>query len=377
MARAYFLGAGASAADGLPTTGELNYCVAAYLHSSRGENGPLARYYREVYDVGPRETMAACEAWNRFLAHRENRPQAPNPLPDFIETLSILDLTIAEEASLGATRRDGAVCYEGNRHELALVRAELAMATGLGIKDAIYRHPTPCARALIQRLGLRDTVITTNWDTLLDRALTSARREHEGGKWLKATNIAYGGVGERIVNWQGDDIRKRAERLYSLYKLHGSLNWFFCPCCANLYANVEGTWIIDPQKRRPVHDECHCGAGLDNVVVAPSFVKQYRNVHLRSVWKHAQHALQEAREWVFVGYSLPSDDYHIRAMLLRALRARLAHWTKTRGQVVQITVVTDKPNDALEARYRDLFRVASVAIRTRGFAQYLGIRASA
>ncbi len=69
---------------------------------------------------------------------------------------------------------------------------------------------------LARRLEAQDSLITFNWDTLLDRCL------YQSGKW--APDSGYGLKFRRIMEggWRTSS-RKRADRV--LLKLHGSTNW--------------------------------------------------------------------------------------------------------------------------------------------------------
>jgi NAD-dependent SIR2 family protein deacetylase len=369
MATAYFLGAGASASDGVPVTNELNYGIANFLLTERGKNGVLWRYYHTLYGITPDKLRPAQDCWRRFLDDRSCRPKDADHLPSIIETLSVLDLCIQEGRTLWAPRRKTPEDVELSADFLRSVRIELCMALGMTIKEAIHDQRSPCTNALAQRLEPSDTVVSANWDRLVERAVTYFYRKSSNlGSHLSSTNLRHGCVNERFVNRQGEDIHGRAENLLTVLKLHGSLNWFFCPCCGELYANVEGQWIVDPLARRPDYDECHCGAWLENLIVPPSFVKDYQNVHIRSTWRNAESALDRADRWVFIGYSLPPDDYHIRALLLRS---GLINRNRRRDDVLKVTVVNYAEDHALEARYRDLLRFAEFDFRWDGFKNWL------
>jgi len=95
---------------------------------------------------------------------------------------------------------------------------------------------------------------------------------------------------------------------------------------------------------------CHCGAEMDSLIITPSFIKRYSNVHLSNIWKGAQKTLEKADDWIFVGYSLPDDDLWIRGMLLRAIGAR-----REKKSAFHVHVVTLGKDAALERRYRQLF----------------------
>jgi hypothetical protein len=104
------------------------------------------------------------------------------------------------------------------------------------------------------------------------------------------------------------------------------------------------------------------------VLVTPTFVKAYRNRHLLNIWAGAQEALALANRWVFIGYSLPDDDIHIKGLLLRAKRMRI---DKGAG-APEIQVVTHKPDEDLRMRFHRLFGAAiSFDPPTGGFTAYV------
>ena len=155
---------------------------------------------------------------------------------------------------------------------------------------------------------------------------------------------------------------------FTLLKLHGSLNWFYCARCTDLYTNVELAWVIDSDKPRENWDFCHCGVPLRNIMIAPSYLKAYGNAHLASVWRNALTQLKSAARWVFIGYSLPPDDYHIRGMLLRALRANVDERRR-----LDVEVVYCGPDPELVSRYQDLLRLATLKFNGKGMTGYLGM----
>jgi hypothetical protein len=82
---------------------------------------------------------------------------------------------------------------------------------------------------------------------------------------------------------------------------------------------------------------------------------------LLAAWQAALEALRTAEEWVFVGYSLPSEDIAIRSTLLRAYRGRKV--------LPRVTVITDKPDQQVESRYQFMFPDCEVGCG--GFERYL------
>ena len=221
------------------------------------------RYYRELYRVDDKALRRAAGLWRAFIEDRELRPRCCDALPGLIETLSMLDIALQEGNNFGVRReKSGKPIGSLDEPLLATARMELSMAIGRAIDDTMDDHRTPLAHEFVRQLRRGDSIVSSNWDTLIERALTRIQVRREKTRYIKATNIRYAAVNERLVDYQGEGIRGRVKSPTTILKLHGSLNWFYCPCCTNLYANVQGAWVIDPIARRPKHDECHCGAWL-------------------------------------------------------------------------------------------------------------------
>lgn len=363
----YFLGAGATAADGFPAMRLLNHTVAHALRCRPRQTAELARYYASLFAITPRDIEAAAKAWKAYLRDRKS-VTVSCPLPDLIETLSLLDVAIQERWSLGPTRRRarGAMTRpELDMEALQAARRELSWAIASGILDAQHRKHFSQVKKLVARAVSEDaTIISTNWDTAVERAV----RAREPRKWLTTSGLRFGAINEIPVNWRGNRIKPAAPGAPLLLKLHGSLGWFHCPRCANLYVNVELAKIYIPNHATDRWGECDCGAQLATVMIAPSYLKDYRLPHITSVWTNSLSELAESGHWVFIGYSLPADDFHIRALLLRALSAR-----RSRKKPLAVTVVSrsNKDDPRLETRYRDLFRAHKPRFEMGGLEEYV------
>lgn len=117
-------------------------------------------------------------------------------------------------------------------------------------------------------------------------------------------------------------------------KLHGSANWLLCPNCHRMYTALGGD---DEQEHlyvvRMYCPECvperTLGAAvaggvspeLTPFLITPTFLKVFDNAHIQMSWHNAQIELAEAGRVVFIGYSLPNADYHLRTLLRKAMPA--------------------------------------------------------
>ncbi len=156
-------------------------------------------------------------------------------------------------------------------------------------------------------------VVTSNYDLLAERVLRHRRVRgrptpgcHYGG--LPGPQIAFGSA----TPWrQRDGSRNETITLTGalpLCKLHGSLNW-------------ERQGLPGVQDEGPVKlwQDLRRSYRLDAppAIVAP-IPETEPPVWLALVWRAAARTLENADEWIVVGYSLPDYDVAIRGLLSRA-----------------------------------------------------------
>ena len=174
-------------------------------------------------------------------------------------------------------------------------------------------------------IEMQPAVISFNYDLIVDKTL---RR--------------LGGLD------YGCDIRTEDSQQTSLLlKLHGSLDWLYCPGCHRLEAKGEKiAHILGEQPPCP-----DCGTHVQAVLITPTYFKDYRNPHLTKIWYEAENLLRHASHVYFIGYSLPDDDVHITYLLKRGL----AHLPSTAITVVQYDTNMDLWDSEIFSRYRLLF----------------------
>ena len=176
-----------------------------------------------------------------------------------------------------------------------------------------------------------------------------------------------------------------------LLKLHGSLNWLYCPNCHRLDVAVsrsgwgfskaleqlymsEGGSANDLDQRYTCHGSpCrNCGTFVRPVMITPTQKKDYRNPHIAQVWYKSEEVLRSASSVVLVGYSMPADDVEVVYLLKRGLEHLPAH---------EITVVEFDPQNRsvndheVGQRYQSVFG-AGIQWHTCGFAGWIAERQS-
>lgn len=208
------------------------------------------------------------------------------------------------------------------------------------------------------------TVISLNYDIIVDNAMVN----HSNYLPDYGCDIDTG-------------IYKAQQHHGTLLKIHGSLNWSYCPSCNRLelgvaesgrtYKMLEELYQENPlEPRYSCHGfECpQCSTFVEPVLITPTQLKDYRNPHVQRVWTLADQALRDAERAIIVGYSLPDDDLDVIYLLKRGL-GQLA-----KRSPQSITVVEWTNEDAMRAigkhpvgrRYRSIFG-PDIDWRTNGF----------
>jgi NAD-dependent SIR2 family protein deacetylase len=303
---AIFLGAGASAAEGAPVQNNL---FKEYFKSVKSEpivkatgNDPLqmksqlALFFKEIFDI---DITTADLDKVRF--------------PTFEEVLGLLDLA--------ELRREAFKKYEledfgryGNR--IRLVRQFIVLAMAKAIADSLATskdlHEELIKNLKKARLLSETVFISTNYDILIDNAITALSKARPGA------NLDYG---IEFTNYETGGWSKPNAHAVPLYKVHGSLNWFYCPSCntMTLTPNVKGVidLITDVPRTR---DRAVCGTCrsiMTPIIVPPTFYKDMSRVFLGIIWNKAETALKHVERIIFCGYSFPESDMHIKYLLKR------------------------------------------------------------
>jgi len=165
---------------------------------------------------------------------------------------------------------------------------------------------------LVTHLEAGDTILTLNYDTLLDSALVAAGWDPTKG---------YGVIGGASkVKWPRPHVKpSTALAGVKLLKLHGSLNWYVRGSFSNLSEIFEKkpSKILISQKPRVNEFK-----RFVRQIAPPIYGKFFGHEHWRTLWTAAHRALVEAEALVVVGCSLVNTDFHLSGMLGHAIKKR-------------------------------------------------------
>jgi hypothetical protein len=288
-----FLGAGASASEGAPLQGDL---FRDYFLLSKQEPQEVHQVMNQILNSLFR-TFFGIEIDNSNL-HRV-------AFPTFEECLGILELALNRQESF----RNFSQTPE--KPDIQRLRENLIFLIAIILNNKLRvdaRHHKNLVKRLFDENRLKKTAfISSNYDILIDNALLDLyEREIDLDYGVDFTNFS------REKDWS----RPRSNRAVKLFKIHGSLNWLYCPTCISLTLTPKeksvARLVFEP-KPCPT-----CGTNTIPIVIPPTFFKVMSNFFLQQIWNKAEMNLKRTKRIFFCGYSFPDADIHIKYLLKRA-----------------------------------------------------------
>jgi len=167
--RVYFIGAGASKQDRFPLTNELKHGIAWSILKDPERFELLARHLDYLYNVHDAELEMGAEIWDD-LRQRSDDKTAHTQVPDVTDLLSTLDWMIREQSSFGPGLQAGDSTKHSHTDELAAVRDLVVQALCVCLGNYNELSSASTTRDFIQLIRPNYSLITTNWDLLLDAA---------------------------------------------------------------------------------------------------------------------------------------------------------------------------------------------------------------
>lgn len=337
MSRVFVLGAGASMAFSDAALLNDQLLPKALEHRDDDKVSRIARFIEHTYPVA-----------QSLVLNRDER------LPQIEDVLSLLDLAIMEDRPLSQSYRIT---------ELRELRRNLVYAICLALKE-IHDNNRDLSRKFTSKLTANDSVICLNYDLIIDNAVL--RGEFDLDYHIPLRNSLNFARSQQLR-----DIRNQDSR--SVFKLHGSLNWLYCPRCQAIDVTPREKGALYIYEREHPASHCStCGVRYRPVIITPTFLKSYGNSFLAQIWREAETDLTNADEIIFVGYSLPDADVILRTMFIRALfENRMRREKKNVREPYQVRVIdlADGSDTQTHMRYARLF--GDIDYDRTGFAEYI------
>jgi hypothetical protein len=172
----------------------------------------------------------------------------------------------------------------------------LAEPTDSDLNHYDRQKPATLFKTLLndERLDKSDFFMTLNYDLYLDREVYSVLKK-----------IDYG-LKPSLIHWIDSSLTLSSEPDFSVYHLHGSLNWGDYNDKVSLHMRA-----IEPQYSR---------SGSNLCLVPPG--KKELNPILKYIWSNAEKRLLEADELIIIGCSLNPDDTELINLVKKFVNER-------------------------------------------------------
>jgi hypothetical protein len=307
MKRVFVLGAGFSkACAALPVAREM---MPLILERAQRDDAVGASEVVDFYNDVERRFL------KQGVEDHGGRAESSDLLHDFEFLLTILDL------NSDWSREAQVIEPDGSRSSWSLGKLTPApyhnapMFIQKYIYEALWvpvRHRADLNR-FVESLTPDDTIVSFNYDLVLDRAMYDAEFWHpKDGYALR--NI------RPITAFEAARIKPSS---ITAIKLHGSLNWDIGdgggPVMIHGYHDISEPYF--PGGMQPPTDKWETRqANMHGFGILPSFIKSYQNSEILHLWKQAHQHLEAADEIVVIGYSLNEADSAVWLLFATSVR---------------------------------------------------------
>lgn len=180
--------------------------------------------------------------------------------------------------------------------------------------ERVYRELNQCPTWLVRLVHYmhyhQATVITLNYDTLLERAFSEIRT----GQRPDGVNYVLDEMNLHPIEFSVSGMAPDRCPTAELLKLHGSINWWYSGRQSYFGEPIRlhraGGWLRSPLKPEDP-------LGRSRLIVPPLADKlgYFDNEAIRYLWMRARATLRGAKRIFCVGYSLPQTDLTFRFLL--------------------------------------------------------------
>jgi hypothetical protein len=322
--RVYFVGAGLSAALNYPLGRELVGRLMRYLRNQK-EPESLRRFgfVNSLHRRGP--FQKTCKAEARRIANTIEYflKRYFGVSPKHLDKINVAEFFTLAHSLEEMPSLFGRLESPDLRRRLPLAQLYHAMAAVtrsyfVDISQAIDRWlPTDISHLIKSLDPGRDALVNFNWDEEIDFA------------------VPYGNICYSLPAWRSHLERGKRKR-FLILRPHGCAGWYdLLHGLSNddIFLTAEDDDRIPRAEKRIIsYSSIELPKDLMNnptpafdfppVIMPPTFAKHFAYPEQLQIWRDVLAVCREATEFVFLGYSLPQDDFLTRAAIRSAIRAK-------------------------------------------------------
>lgn len=326
--------------------------------ASIAEGAPLQRdILKLIFESGDSElsNSDAAEEVRSFI--QDNFYISDGEYPTLESIFGYLNYFISQRESLGGEYTTSRI---SDIKEALIKLLHHAISNAKGSRDGTYRK----FWEVIDRVNRNISVMSMNYDTLIDEAFDFLYPDRGYIDYcIELMNYHhYDQINafdwwinprQPVPVWEGGDPKP-----IKLIKVHGSLNWKYCNCCNQVLLTAWDTKIdlSSMAFKGYIHASCENPEGkefdlscpldgnrFDTFIVPPSHIKELSHPAINKLLDESAIEIRKAKSVVFVGYSFPEADVHIRAL-----------FRKNMSSGVEIYVVDPFLNNGIRSNYKSL-----------------------
>lgn len=209
------------------------------------------------------------------------------------------------------------------------------------------------------------SVITTNWDILLDLALREQLKINNRGVIDYMCYVSS--LKDDPTIKPGIQALTEGQFIVKLLKIHGSINWLNCPKCQRIFIDFYRRVIDYGVFREATCKYCakeysgdlELSPRLRPMLLMPTFLKDLSNFQTKLIWRNSGIEISEANRIVFIGYSFPFADFEFRQILFRNVQRHT--------KIDVILYDKSNPNKIITSDYRGAINQESPEYRYLSF----------
>ncbi len=222
-----------------------------------------------------------------------------------------------------------------------------------------------CYKKLLKTDGFSgDTVITFNWDLVLDELLgrndfiDSRPTRMPLGYLNHYFNFFYSFTGYSIQAWSSSISPPMTQKTSPFptekgcfLKLHGSLDW---NVCKNQWCRAFGLIFLAANPLESMY--CgECFEKIDSLIIPPALNKSIlQTPSIRKLWNFALHAISSVETLVIWGYSLPPTDFYAQWLFREGAKL---------GKIRKVILINpDIRKTEFISRFKTIFDSAKIAL---------------
>ncbi len=227
-------------------------------------------------------------------------------------------------------------------------------------RKGVYKKFLKC----LDKINKNVSIITMNYDTLLDESFDFLYpnqalidycinfMNYEDYDKIDAFNW-WVNPREPVSIWGG-----KTPTPIKIIKIHGSLNWKYCNCCNQVLLTPWDTAIdlksqgfkgrigASSENPKEIIFDLKCPndqTPFDTFIVPPSHIKDLNHPAISKLFDEAAIEIRKTKKIIFVGYSFPEADVHIKALFKKNL-----------SNDTEIEVVDPFLNERIKSNYRSI-----------------------